>query len=385
MKLLEKTLSLIGYEKRAVNGDGYWSDFAALRGATITPATAEALSAVTACVSAISESVASLPLMVYRRNDDGREKASDHPLYRVLHDSPNEIQTALEFREQMTASMLLHGNGYARIVRGNDGQVRQLLPIHSTRVRVIELDNGRLGYEVGTNEKTEKLVMEDVFHLKHRSDDGLVGISPIQRCKQVLELASAEMNHGTEVFSNGAKLLGILKAPGRLNTEQREAVSRTWKAYKSGGTAILTEGMDFSTVSMSLEDAEWIAARQFSTEEICRLFRCPPTVIGDLRHGNYSNSVEMSRQFVTMTLKRHLTCWEQSVSKQLLTEAGRRTLYAEHSVESMLRGDSTTRAAFYHSAIDDGWMTVDEVRQLENLPKLPANKFKPAPPPKGAA
>ena len=385
MKLLEKTLSLIGYEKRAVNGDGYWSDFSALRGATITPATAEALSAVTACVSAISESVASLPLMVYRRNDDGREKASDHPLYRVLHDSPNEIQTALEFREQMTASMLLHGNGYARIVRGNDGQVRQLLPIHSTRVRVIELDNGRLGYEVGTNEKTEKLVMEDVFHLKHRSDDGLVGISPIQRCKQVLELASAEMNHGTEVFSNGAKLLGILKAPGRLNTEQREAVSRTWKAYKSGGTAILTEGMDYQTVSMSLEDAEWIAARQFSTEEICRLFRCPPTVIGDLRHGNYSNSVEMSRQFVTMTLKRHLTCWEQSVSKQLLTEAGRRTLYAEHSVESMLRGDSTTRAAFYHSAIDDGWMTVDEVRQLENLPKLPANKFKPGQPPKGAA
>ena len=385
MKLLEKTLSLIGYEKRAVNGDGYWSDFSALRGATITPATAEALSAVTACVSAISESVASLPLMVYRRNDDGREKASDHPLYRVLHDSPNEIQTALEFREQMTASMLLHGNGYARIVRGNDGQVRQLLPIHSTRVRVIELDNGRLGYEVGTNEKTEKLVMEDVFHLKHRSDDGLVGISPIQRCKQVLELASAEMNHGTEVFSNGAKLLGILKAPGRLNTEQREAVSRTWKAYKSGGTAILTEGMDFSTVSMSLEDAEWIAARQFSTEEICRLFRCPPTVIGDLRHGNYSNSVEMSRQFVTMTLKRHLTCWEQSVSKQLLTEAGRRTLYAEHSVESMLRGDSTTRAAFYHSAIDDGWMTVDEVRQLENLPKLPSNKFKSGQPPKGAA
>ena len=385
MKLLEKTLSLIGYEKRAVNGDGYWSDFSALRGATITPATAEALSAVTACVSAISESVASLPLMVYRRNDDGREKASDHPLYRVLHDSPNEIQTALEFREQMTASMLLHGNGYARIVRGNDGQVRQLLPIHSTRVRVIELDNGRLGYEVGTNEKTEKLVMEDVFHLKHRSDDGLVGISPIQRCKQVLELASAEMNHGTEVFSNGAKLLGILKAPGRLNTEQREAVSRTWKAYKSGGTAILTEGMDYQTVSMSLEDAEWIAARQFSTEEICRLFRCPPTVIGDLRHGNYSNSVEMSRQFVTMTLKRHLTCWEQSVSKQLLTEAGRRTLYAEHSVESMLRGDSTTRAAFYHSAIDDGWMTVDEVRQLENLPKLPSNKFKSGQPPKGAA
>ena len=386
MKLLEKTLSLIGYEKRAVNGDGYWSDFAALRGATITPATAEALSAVTACVSAISESVASLPLMVYRRNDDGREKASDHPLYRVLHDSPNEIQTALEFREQLTASMLLHGNAYAKIVRGNDGQVRQLLPIHASRVRTIDLQNGRIGYEItDTAGKLERLTQEGVFHLKHRSDDGLVGISPIQRCKQVLELASAEMNHGVETFSNGAKLLGILKAPGRLNPEQRKRVSESWKQYKAGGTPVLDEGMDYSTVSMTLEDAEWIAARQFSTEEVCRLFRVPPTIVGDLRHGNYSNTSELFRQFITLSLRRHLLAWEQAISRQLLTEAGRRIYFAEHGLEGLLRGDSATRSAFYHDAISDGWMTVDEVRQLENLPKLPANKFKSAPPPKGAA
>ena len=128
--------------------------------------------------------------------------------------------------------------------------------------------------------------------------------------------------------------------------------------------------MDYSTVSMTLEDAEWIASRQFSTEEVCRIFRVPPTVAGDLRHGNYSNSVEMARQFVTLTLKRHLVAWEQAISKQLPTEAGRQAFFAEHSVEGLLRGDSTTRAAFYHSAIDDGWMTVDEVRQLENLPRL---------------
>jgi HK97 family phage portal protein len=121
---------------------------------------------------------------------------------------------------------------------------------------------------------------------------------------------------------------------------------------------------------MTLEDAEWIAARQFSTEEVCRIFRVPPTVAGDLRHGNYSNSVEMARQFVTLTLKRHLVAWEQAISKQLLTEAGRRTYFAEHSVEGLLRGDSTARAAFYESAIANEWMTVEEVRQLENLPRL---------------
>lgn len=372
MKIIERALSAIGFERRAVSADPYWSNFASLRDGSVTPHSAEGLSAVCACVSAISETIASLPLHLYKRTDnDGRDTAKDHPLYRVLHDQPNEVQTALEFREQMTAAMLLRGNAYARIIRGSDGQVRQLIPLAPDRVNVLYLDNGRIGYEITDRAgKVERLVQDDVFHLRHRTDDGIVGVSPIARCKQVLELAIAERDHGVDTFRNGAKLLGILKAPGRLNTEQRRAIAESWKQYKAGGTPVLDEGMDYSTVSMTLEDAEWIASRQFSTEEVCRIFRVPPTVAGDLRHGNYSNSVEMARQFVTLTLKRHLVAWEQAISKQLLTEAGRRTYFAEHSVEGLLRGDSTTRAAFYHSAIDDGWMTVDEVRQLENLPKL---------------
>ena len=372
MTIIERALSAIGFERRAVSADPYWSNFAALRDGSVTPRSAEGLSAVYACVAAISETIASLPLQLYKRTDnDGRDTAKDHPLYRVLHDQPNEIQTALEFREQMTAAMLLRGNAYARIIRGTDGQVRKLLPLANDRVNVLYLDNGRVGYETTDRAgKVERLVQDDVFHLRHRTDDGIVGISPITRCKQVLELAIAERDHGVDTFRNGAKLLGVLKAPGRLNTEQRRAIAESWKQYKAGGTPVLDDGMDYSTVSMTLEDAEWIASRQFSTEEVCRIFRVPPTVAGDLRHGNYSNSVEMARQFVTLTLKRHLVAWEQAISKQLPTEAGRQAFFAEHSVEGLLRGDSTTRAAFYHSAIDDGWMTVDEVRQLENLPKL---------------
>ena len=372
MKIIERALSAIGFERRSADADPYWSNFAALRDGSVTPRSAEGLSAVYACVAAISETIASLPLQLYKRTDnDGRDTAKDHPLYRVLHDQPNEIQTALEFREQMTAAMLLRGNAYARIIRGTDAQVRKLLPLANDRVNVLYLDNGRVGYETTDRAgKVERLVQDDVFHLRHRTDDGIVGVSPITRCKQVLELAIAERDHGVDTFRNGAKLLGILKAPGRLNTEQRRAIAESWKQYKAGGTPVLDDGMDYSTVSMTLEDAEWIASRQFSTEEVCRIFRVPPTVAGDLRHGNYSNSVEMARQFVTLTLKRHLVAWEQAISKQLPTEAGRQAFFAEHSVEGLLRGDSTTRAAFYHSAIDDGWMTVDEVRQLENLPRL---------------
>lgn len=382
MSIIEKAANLLGFEKRSTIGVDGWPQ--TLLPSTVTPTTAESLSAVQACVSAISETIGSLPLPLYRRTDAGREKASDHPLYRVLHDQPNERQSALEFREQMQAAVLLRGNAYARIVRGSDGQVRQLLPIHPDRVRVLDLDNGRLGYEISTAAGTERLVQEDVFHLRHRSDDGVVGVSPITRSAATLELALAERDHGVETFRNGSKLLGLLKFPGKLNLDQKTALKTTWANYKAGGTPILESGLDFQTVSMTLEDAEWIAARKLSVVEVARLFRVPPPMIGDLEAANYSNVVELSRHFTTITLRRHLIAWEQAISRQLLTEAGRRIYFAEHAVEGLLRGDSLNRAEFYSKGLADGWLTTDEVRSLENMPKLPAGKFPKPQAPKGA-
>lgn len=372
MSIIEKAANLLGFEKRSTIGVDGWPTI--LTPTTVTPTTAETLSTVQACVSAISETIASLPLSVYRRTDAGREKATDHPLYRVLHDQPNERQSALEFREQMTAAMLLRGNAFARIVRGSDGQVRQLLPIHPDRVRVLDLDNGRLGYEVSTTTGTERLTQDEVFHLRHRSDDGILGVSPIARSAATIELAIAERDHGTETFRNGSKLLGILKAPGKLNPEQKTALKASWASYKGGATPVLENGLDYSTVSMTLEDAEWIEARKLSVIEVCRLFRVPPVIVQSMESANYSNSVELARQFVTLTLQRHLKAWEQAISRQLLTEAGRRTYFAEHGVEGLLRGDSTARAEFYSKALTDGWMTIAEVRQLENLPKIGATQ-----------
>ena len=376
MTLLDRALSLVGLERRATNpSDFYWRDLAALRGNGVTPRSAESVSAVYACVSAISETIASLPLILYRREgDDGRERAKDHPLYKVLHDQPNPVQTALEFREQMQASVLLRGNAYAEIIRGYDGQVRELRPMHADRVQVLKLDTGRLGYEWNRdNGTTRRLLQEEVFHLRHRTDNGVLGVSPISASREVVELAIAEREHGNSTFRNGTKLSGVLKFPGKLSPDTRRNVGESWSsqfagAGNAGRTPILEEGVEYTPLSMTLEDAEWIAARQFSVEEVARLFRVPPTVIGDLRHGNFSNSVEMGRQFVTLTLRRHLTAWEQAIARCLLTEAGRRTYFAEHSVEGLLRGDSLTRAQFYERAIADRWMDVDEVRRLENLP-----------------
>lgn len=390
MSIATRLLSAIGLEKRSTTtGLNGWP---IVSGASaVTPDTAQGVSAVYACVQAISETTASLPLILFKRTGDDRERATDHPLYRVLHDQANPEQTAIEFREYMQACVLLRGNAFARIVRGYDGQVRELWPIKPDTVKVIRTASG-LVYEVNDNGTQTRLLAHEVLHLRHRlGDDGVMGVSPITAARGVVELAIAENDHGTSTFNNGAKMLGVLKFPGRLKPEQRQAIATSWAsqhagAANAGKTAILEEGVDFQSVSMTLEDAEWIAARQFSVEEVARLFRVPPTVIGDLRNGNYSNSVEMARQFVTQTLRRHLVAWEQAIAAKCLTEAGRRTYFAEHQVEGLLRGDSANRAAFYSSGIASGWMKPSEARRLENLPTIegidnvtPATTATPAP------
>ena len=372
MSIITRIKSLVGLEQRATLGANGWP--VPLSASSVTPTTAQSVSAVYACVQAIAETTASLPLILFRRGEDGdRERASDHPLYRVLHDMANPEQTALEFRELMQANVLVRGNAFARIVRGWDGQVRELWPLNPDNVTVQRTSSG-LVYDYSDGKGTlHRLLAHEVLHLRHRlGDDGVLGISPITAARGVVELAIAEREHGVGTFTNGAKLLGVLKFPGKLKPEQRTAIATSWASQHAGGgnagrTAILEEGVDFQAVSMSLEDAEWIASRQFSVEEVARLFRVPPTIVGDLRHGNYSNSVELSRQFVTMTLRRHLVAWEQAIAAKCLTEAGRRTYFAEHQVEGLLRGDSANRAAFYSSGIADGWMLRSEARKLENL------------------
>lgn len=375
MSLLTRIASSLGFEKRTA-GDLYWQNFAALQSGPVNATTAQGVSAAYACVSAIAETTASLPLILFRRNGDDRERATDHPLYSVLHDQANEQQTALEFREWMQACVLLRGNAYARIVRGWDGQVRELIPLSPDRVQVLRVGE-KIAYDYSNNQgKAERLLSTEVLHLRHRAgDDAVLGVSPITAARGVIELAIAERDHGNATFKNGTRLSGVLKLPGRLNAAQHEALKNSWDSQHAGGanhgkTAILQEGAEYQTISMSLEDADWIAARQFSVEEVCRLFRVPPTIVGDLRHGNYSNSVELARQFVTMSLRRHLVAWEQTISKQLLTEQGRRIYFAEHQVEGLLRGDAANRAAFYASGIAAKWLLPSEARRLENLPTI---------------
>lgn len=376
MNLITRALSAIGLERRDTSNLGL-NGWPIVAGAgAVTPASAQGVSAVYACTQAIAETTASLPLILFRRMGEDRERATDHPLYRVLHDQFNPEQTALEGREYLQACLLLRGNAFARIVRGYDGQVRELWPINPDTMQVRRTPTGLL-YEHSQDGVLTRLLAHEVLHLRHRlGDDGIMGVSPIQAARGVVELALSEQEHGKNTFTNGAKLLGVLKFPGKLKPEQRTAIATSWASQYAGGanagrTAVLDDGVDFQALSMNLEDAQWIEARKLSVIEVCRLFRVPPVIVQSMEGANYSNSVELARQFVTLSLRRHLVAWEQTIAKQLLTEAGRRSYFAEHQVEGLLRGDSANRAAFYSSGITSGWMLPSEARKLENLPVIP--------------
>ena len=379
MGLIERAARAMGFERRDANPNDPWAHFAALRtGGSVTPESAQSVAACYAAVSAISEAIGSLPLHLYRREGEDRVKASDHRLYGVIHHAPNEHQSAVEFWEYMVASALLRGNAFAKIIRAWDGQCDALIPLPAERVTVMRKGDVIGGYEYTDRDgKMERLLPAEVFHLRHRAGaDPLIGQSPIQAARAVIELATAEAEHGTASFRNGTKLSGVLSFPGKLKAEQREALKQSWATQYSGAanagrTPVLEEGVTFNPVSMSLEDAEWIAARQFSVQEVARIFKIPPVLIGDLTHANFSNSVEMNRWFITHTLGRHMAAIEGAIARQLLTDAGRRIYYPEFSAEGMLRGDSSNRSSFYGAGIKDGWLLPSEARRLETLPTVP--------------
>jgi len=223
--MLNRLLNRLGYERRsnhqAAGGDSYWNDFEALRTGAVNPQTAQGVAAVYACVQAIAETVATLPLHLYQDGGATREKARNHPLYRVLHDMANPEQTAMELREFMTASVLLTGNAFARIVRDGAGQVCELWPV--SNVQVLRLGNGKLAYEYSDRTgAVVRLLQDECLHLRHRiGSDGVLGISPIAVARGVIELAQSEQEHGTATFRHGAKLSGVLETDSLLKPEQR--------------------------------------------------------------------------------------------------------------------------------------------------------------------
>lgn len=368
-KLFEKRSS--GPDMRGVLAARSIYGFDTAAGVHVSPDSALTNTAVWACVKVLSESVASLPLMVYEDTGTGRRRASETSLYRLLHDAPNPEMTSIEMRETMTAWLATWGNAYCEIELDGAGQARALWPLRPDRVEIRRVD-GDLTYFVTFGDETAALPRWRVWHVRGLATDGIYGISPIRQARQAIGLAMATEEYGARFFGNGARPGMILEHPGKLSDESYRRLKESWEARHQGlensnRVAILEEGMKVETVGVPPNEAQFLETRKLQLDEICRIFRVPPHMIMNLERATFSNIEHQGMSFVRDTLMPWLIRFEQSISRDLMTESQRGRYYARHLVDALLRGDTQSRYAAYAVGRQWGWLSVNDIRRLEDM------------------
>ena len=353
-------------------------------GKSVNDRTAMQHTVVYACVRVLSETIAQLPLHVYQYTENGKERVPMHPLYFLLHDQPNPEMTSFVFRETLMSHLLIYGNAYSQIIRNGRGEVIGLYPLMPDKVKVDRDERNRLIYiysrydEANPNLKDQGeiiLTAENVLHIPGLGYDGLVGYSPIALAKNAIGISLACEEYGSTFFANGASPSGVLEHPGVIKNLER--VREGWqRAY--GGThnahriCVLEEGMKYTPISIPNNEAQFLETRKFQVEEIARLYRVPLHMIGDLEHATFSNIEQQSLEFVKYTLDPWLVRWEQSLQKSLLSDSEKGQYFIKFNVEGLLRGDYASRMQGYATARQNGWMSANDIRELEDMNRIPA-------------
>lgn len=359
-----------------LNGAAGGYAFKTASGTTITPDTAMQTTAVYACVRILSESVASLPLITYRRLEDGgKERAPDFYLYPILHALPNPEMTSFELFETLMGHLALWGNAYCEIEMDGAGRVRALWPLRPDRMEIKrDRETQQIVYEYMLPNSSQPVTLssERVMHLKGLSVSGMVGLSPIAMARQSIGLALATEEFGARFYSNNAQPGGVLEHPGKLGDEAYGRLKTSWTETHAGlsnahRVAILEEGMKFEKIGIPPNDAQFLETRKYQTTEIARVFRIPPHMLADLDRATFSNIEQQSLEFVIHTIRPWLVRIEQSIVRSLLTEAERRVYFAEFLVDGLLRGDTQSRYSAYAIGRQWGWLSVNDVRGLENM------------------
>lgn len=345
--------------------------------AFVNPRMAENLSTVLACVGAISSAMASLPSFVYRSVERGREIDQRHPVSRLIATGPNQHQSWADWIEWVMASVLLRGNALCEIVTDNRGAVAELRPIPWEFVTVQLLATGRLVYDVteitalhGGTGRPRRLLQDEVFHLRDRSDDGLLGRSRLQRAASVVQAGLSIQDFAVGLYRNGINPSGALQLEQKLTQDQRDQLADNFRRQFAGPTKaaralILDQGMKWEQISISPDDAEFLASRRFTTEELARLFGVPPPIIGDLSHGTFTNSETVGRWFASHTLAPWIRKVESEFSRSVFSDASRMTHKLEIDMSGFLRGDPAQRWAAWKIAVEGGILDADEIREEE--------------------
>ena len=373
--------------KNATSGSSYRFYLgSSTSGKPVTERSAMQMTAVHSCVRILAEAIACLPLHLYRYTENGdKVKATDHPLYHLLHDEPNPEMTSFSFRETMMTHLLLWGNAYAQIIRNGKGEVIALYPLMPNRMEVDRDKQGQIYYSYSTASEdaptmkgsTVNLSPADVLHIPGLGFDGLVGYSPIAMAKNSIGMAIACEEYGAKFFANGAAPGGVLEHPGTIKDPQR--VRESWQSTCGGSAnanriAVLEEGMKYTPIGISPEQAQFLETRKFQINEIARIFRVPPHMVGDLEKSSFSNIEQQSLEFVKYTLDPWVIRWEQNLARALFSLEEKQEYFFKFNVEGLLRGDYATRMNGYATARQNGWMSTNDIRSLENMDRIPAEE-----------
>ncbi|AFM76221.1 TPA: phage portal protein [Escherichia coli] len=343
-------------------------------GKVVTADKAIQLSAVWACVRLLSESISTLPLKIYVRQPDGsRKAATDHPAYSILCRRPNSEMTPSRFMLMVVASICLRGNAFVeKLFIGN--KLVSLVPLMPQNMVVKRLDTGRLEYTYTEDGKKRVIPEKNLMHIRGFGLDGVCGMMPMMTGRDVIGAAMAVEESAAKIFENGLQSSGFLSADVALDKDQRERLRGYMQAFtgskNAGKIMVLEGGLKYQNVTMNPEAAQMLESRSFSIEEICRWFRVPPFMVGHTsKQSSWASSLEgMNLQFLTHTLRPLLVNIEQEIGRCLLDSDDE--VFAEFSVEGLLRADSAGRAAYYTSALQNGWMSRNDVRRLENMPPI---------------
>jgi HK97 family phage portal protein len=367
----------------STNGSGYRFFFGPTQaGKNVNERTSMQITAVYSCVRILSEAIAGLPLHLYESSGDGaKKKATENPLYTLLHDEPNPEMTSFVFRETLMTHLLLWGNAYAQVIRNGKGEVVALYPLMPNRMTVDRDENGQIYYEYQVsnsdaptlNGTTVILPPSQVLHIPGLGFDGLVGYSPIAMAKNTIGMTMACEEYGAKFFANGASPGGVLEHPGTVKDPER--IRTSWQAafggsQNAGKVAVLEEGMKYTPITISPEQSQFLETRKFQIDEIARIFRIPPHMVGDLEKSSFSNIEQQSLEFVKYTLDPWVSRWEQSINRRLLTTAEKQTMFVKFNVDGLLRGDYQSRMNGYAVGRQNGWMSTNDIRALENMDLL---------------
>lgn len=340
-------------------------------GAMVTQSTAVTVAAVWACVRVIAESIASLPAHLYERTAGGRELAIKHPLYPLIHALPNSEQTALDLYEHILSNVLLRGTGYALQVRDGRGVLREIHPLKTAHMHPDRDASGRLIFDYQETGNAGVYTPDRIWRVKGLGHDGVTGLSPIALGRESIGVALSAEEQAAKLFSNGMQAPRHFEIPTALSDQAFQRLKQDIDQNYSGSanafkTLILENGLTLKSVGFTPEDSQFLESRKFQISEIARWFRVPMHMLNELDRATFSNIEHQSIEFVRDTLRPWIRRLEMSMYRDLLTTSERQRYFVEFTIDALLRGDTQTRYEAYGKAINDGWLSRNEVRNLEN-------------------